>query len=205
MVDLGSYSRRAGKGVAPCLRGLEHSVQESCNQAEAVMSFVGNILCAATAWQPTGADRLRKTMRVCAIVCGFLILSFSAVTSSFANEDNDRKINAYFLWMMTQLNVQAIACRDYVSFDTASINQRLMQYQETRYGGSISISTFDEGVKYLHAKLEKLTLAEKQFICREALRDTILNYAQTRDLMLYRKLDKGVPPPSVELESVGLQ
>lgn len=143
--------------------------------------------------------------RLCAIACSFLALSFFAITSAFANEENDRKINSFFYFTMLQLNVQAIVCRDYVSFDTTSIHQKLMQYWDTKDGVSIPRDIFDKTVKEIQARREKLTLAEKQSSCKEGLRNTIQNYAQMRDLLLYRKLDKGVPPPAIELESVGLQ
>jgi len=143
--------------------------------------------------------------RFCAIASCSLIFSFFAVTSTFANEANDRKINTLFFWTLVQLNVQVIACGDYLSADAVAIRQKLKQYWHDKDGVSMPDSIFEKTVKEMQANIEKLTTAERQHGCKEAPRETIRDYSMMRRLFLMRELDKGVPPPSIDLNSPGLQ
>lgn len=165
-------------------------------------SFLRNHNRTSIVGQICSSDRLA---RFCAFAGCSLILSFFAITPAFADEPNDRKINTLFFWTLVQLNVQVIVCSDYLHADAAPVRQKLKQYWHDKDGISMPDSIFEKTVKEMQASIEKLTTAERQQGCKEALRETIWDYSVMRKHFLMRKLDKGIHPPLIELDSLGLQ
>lgn len=168
------------------------------------LGFMGNILCAPAARQPTTADSLRKMARFCTIVCGFFTLSFFSVTSAFADENYDRVAVSRFYLALARLNARAIACQYYVSVGRPPINRKLMQHWDANKHAPVSRSILYITVKEIRAKLRNLTLAERRSVCEAELRRSILYYTVMRSFILNSALDRGTPP-HIEPESLGLQ
>jgi hypothetical protein len=184
-----------------------------------MMSFDGvrSVSCKAVAWRQArsqgsqsgdladghafAVDRLRKAATWCTILCSFLALFFFVVTPALADEAHETKVRFFFTRAVWKLQMQAAACSGYTSVDTAIINRKLQEYSMAREG----LEALDPQVKELRAALSGLSAAESQRTCMDELRKSIDEYAVMRDVFLRRELDKGIPPPVIERETVGLQ
>jgi hypothetical protein len=149
-------------------------------------------------------DCLSKGASCCAIFCSVLTLSFFVVTPVFADEALERRIKSFLTLTILKLEIQATVCGGYTSVDTALINRKLQEYTMASKGLT-HVEAIDKTIKELRAELGGLPAAESQLSCMDELRKSIDEYSAMRDVFLHRKLDKGIPPPLLDRETVGLQ